>query len=119
MLFYKILTYSTPCVWALFTQFDFEDVDSLINGDETRSVGGSYDLSVTKDLSMGSLEGDIFAFANNDFQISSATGVVSFKSGGKLDMRSAKAMTIKTEAGGLNITSAGAVTETFGGSLTP
>ena len=95
-----------------------EDVDSLINGDETRSVGGSYDLSVTKDLSMGSLEGDIFAFANNDFQISSATGVVSFKSGGKLDMRSAKAMTIKTEAGGLNITSAGAVTETFGGSLT-
>ena len=90
-----------------------EDVDSLINGNETRSVGGSYDLSVTKDLSIGSLEGDIFAFANNDFQISTASGIVSMKAGDKLDIRSAKAMTIKTEANGLNITSTGAVSETF------
>tara|TARA_B100000579_G_scaffold434377_1_gene455157 strand:+ start:1023 stop:2390 length:1368 start_codon:yes stop_codon:yes gene_type:complete len=90
-----------------------EDVDSLINGNETRSVGGSYDLSVAKDLSIGSLEGDIFAFANNDFQISTASGIVSMKAGDKLDIRSAKAMTIKTEANGLNITSTGAVTETF------
>ena len=90
-----------------------EDVDSLINGNETRSVGGSYDLSVAKDLSIGSLEGDIFAFANNDFQISTASGIVSMKAGDKLDIRSAKAMTIKTEANGLNITSTGAVSETF------
>ena len=95
-----------------------EDCDNLINGDETRSVGGLYDLSVTKDLSMGSLQGDIFAFAEEDFQISAATGVLSFKSAGKLDMRSASAMTIKTEADGLNLISAGAVTETFSGSLT-
>ena len=94
-----------------------EDVDSLINGNETRSVGGSYDLSVTKDLSMGSLQGDIFAFANNDFQISAASGVVSFKSAGKLDMRSAKAMTIKSEtsiattaATTYNVTSTGETT---------
>jgi hypothetical protein len=33
-------------------------------------------------------------------------------------MRSAKAMTIKTEANGLNITSVGAVTETFSSTLT-
>ena len=90
-----------------------EDVDSLINGNETRSVGGSYDLSVAKDLSIGSLEGDIFAFASKDFQISTASGIVSMKAGDKLDIRSAKAMTIKTEANGLNITSTGAVTETF------
>ena len=90
-----------------------EDVDSLINGNETRSVGGSYDLSVAKDLSIGSLEGDIFAFASKDFQISTASGIVSMKAGDKLDIRSAKAMTIKTEANGLNITSTGAVSETF------
>jgi hypothetical protein len=62
---------------------------------------------------MGSLDGDIFAFASTDFQISAASGVVSFKAGDKLDMRSAKAMTIKTEADGLNLISVGAVTETF------
>jgi len=90
-----------------------EDVDNLINGNETRSVGGLFDLSVTKEISMGSLDGDIFAFASTDFQISAASGVVSFKAGDKLDMRSAKAMTIKTEADGLNLISVGAVTETF------
>jgi hypothetical protein len=86
-----------------------EDVDYTILGKETRSIGGSYDLSVTKDLSMGSLEGDIFAFAETDFQISTASGIVSMKAGDKLDMRSAKAMTIKTETT-CNITSTGEAT---------
>ncbi|SVC30976.1 uncharacterized protein METZ01_LOCUS283830, partial [marine metagenome] len=86
-----------------------EDVDYTILGNETRSIGGSYDLSVTKDLSMGSLEGDIFAFAETDFQISTASGIVSMKAGDKLDMRSAKAMTIKTETT-CNITSTGEAT---------
>jgi len=95
-----------------------EDVDYLIDGNETRSVGGLFDLAVTKEISMGSLTSDIFAFASTDFQISATTGVVSFKAGDKLDMRSAKAMTIKTEANGLNITSVGAVTETFSSTLT-
>ena len=95
-----------------------EDVDNLIDGNETRSVGGLFDLAVTKEISMGSLTSDIFAFASTDFQISATTGVVSFKAGDKLDMRSAKAMTIKTEANGLNITSVGAVTETFSSTLT-
>ena len=95
-----------------------EDVDNLSDGNETRSVGGLFDLAVTKEISMGSLTSDIYAFANTDFQISVASGVVSFKAGDKLDMRSAKAMTIKTEADGLNITSVGAVTETFSSTLT-
>ena len=90
-----------------------EDVDYLINGNETRSVGGLYDLAVTKEISIGSLTSDVFTFAETDFQIGAASGIVSFKAGDKLDMRSAKAMTIKTEADGLNITSTGAVTETF------
>ena len=90
-----------------------EDVDYLINGNETRSVGGLYDLAVTKEVSIGSLTSDVFAFAETDFQISAASGIVSFKAGDKLDMRSAKAMTIKTEADGLNVISIGAVTETF------
>ena len=94
-----------------------EDVDYTILGNETRSIGGSYDLSVTKDLSMGSLEGDIFAFAETDFQISTASGIVSMKAGDKLDMRSAKAMTIKSEtsiattaATTYNVTSTGETT---------
>ena len=90
-----------------------EDVDYLINGNETRSVGGLYDLAVTKEVSIGSLTSDVFAFAETDFQISAASGIVSFKAGDKLEMRSAKAMTIKTEADGLNVISIGAVTETF------
>ena len=95
-----------------------EDVDYLINGNETRSVGGLYDLAVTKEVSIGSLTSDVFAFAETDFQISAASGIVSFKAGDKLDMRSAKAMTIKTEADGLNVISIGAVTETFSSTLT-
>ena len=90
-----------------------EDVDYLIEGNETRSIGGLYDLAVTKEVSIGSLTSDVFAFAETDFQISAASGIVSFKAGDKLDMRSAKAMTIKTEADGLNVISIGAVTETF------
>ena len=90
-----------------------EDVDILVNGNESRSIGGTFDLSITKDFSVGSLTGDIFAFASKDFQISTASGIVSMKAGDKLDIRSAKSMTIKTEANGLNITSTGAVTETF------
>lgn len=95
-----------------------EDVDYLINGNETRSVGGLYDLAVTKEVSIGSLTSDVFAFAETDFQISAASGIVSFKAGDKLDMRSAKAMTIKTEADGLNVISIGAVIETFSSTLT-
>ena len=94
------------------------DVDYLINGNETRSVGGLYDLAVTKEVSIGSLTSDVFAFAETDFQISAASGIVSFKAGDKLDMRSAKAMTIKTEADGLNVISIGAVIETFSSTLT-
>ena len=95
-----------------------EDVDYLINGNETRSIGGLYDLAVTKEVSIGSLTSDVFAFAETDFQISAASGIVSFKAGDKLDMRSAKAMTIKTEADGLNVISIGAVIETFSSTLT-
>ena len=95
-----------------------EDVDYLINGNETRNIGGLYDLAATKRISITSLTSDIFAFAKTDFQISAASGIVSFKAGDKLDMRSAKAMTIKTEADGLNVISIGAVTETFSSTLT-
>ena len=90
-----------------------EDVDLLINGNETRNIGGIYDMIAAKDVTIASQEGNLFAFANTDFQISTASGVVSLKAGDKLDMRSAKAMTIKTEADGLNMISVGAVTETF------
>jgi len=95
-----------------------EDVDYIIKGNETRTIGGLYDLVVTKKVSIGSLTSDIFAFAETDFLISASSGIVSFKAGDKLDMRSAKAMNIKTEADGLNITSTGAVTETFSSTLT-
>ena len=95
-----------------------EDVDLLINGNETRNIGGIYDMIATKDVTIASQEGDLFAFAKTDFQISTASGVVSLKAGDKLDMRSAKAMTIKTEADGLNMISIGAVTETFSSTLT-
>ena len=95
-----------------------EDVDYLIGGNETRSVGGIYDVIVAKDILIGSQSGNFLAAANTDFQISTASGIVSFKAGDKLDMRSAKAMTIKTEADGLNVISTGAVIETFSSTLT-
>jgi len=95
-----------------------EDVDYLINGNETRSIGGLYDLVVVKRISIASLTSDILTFADRDFEISTASGIVSFKAGDKLDMRSAKAMTIKTEADGLNVISIGAVIETFSSTLT-
>ena len=75
-------------------------------------------MIAAKDVTIASQEGNLFAFANTDFQIRTSSGVVSLKAGDKLDMRSAKAMTIKTEADGLNMISIGAVTETFSSTLT-
>ena len=45
--------------------------------------------------------------------LTTVSGIMSFKTGDKLNMKSAKAMHIKTEADGLTIDSAGLVTENF------
>ena len=56
--------------------------------------------------------------ATNNISATTVSGIVSFKSGDKLNMKSAKAMDVKTEADGLTIYSEGLVTETFKASHT-
>ena len=93
-----------------------EDVDYIINGLETRKIGGSYDLAVTKHISIASLNSDILAIANTHIEIGAGTDF-SLHAGKILSVLSAKAMNIVTEANGLNITSTGAVIETFSSTL--
>ena len=57
--------------------------------------------------------GDITIAAFNNLSTTTISGITTFKSGDKLNMKSATAMDIKTEADGLTIYSEGLVTETF------
>ena len=93
-----------------------EDVDYIINGKETRKIGGSYDLAVTKHISIASLNSDIDVFSNTEIKIAAGTNFSLF-AGEILGLKSVKAMNIVTEADGLNITSTGAVTEIFSSTL--
>ena len=71
-------------------------------------------MSIGKKLSIASLGSDVNITAKNNMTITTLSGISSFKSGNKLNIKSADQMVIHTEATGLNITSAGAVLETFG-----
>ena len=51
--------------------------------------------------------------AKTNITASTQSGIVSIKAGDKLNVKSAKAMHIKTEADGLLVESTGAVTENF------
>ena len=84
-----------------------KDVDTVINGKESRTVGITSDLFVVGDKTVGSetyqdgytiicLE-KLHMVSLNDMSISVASGIMSLKSGTKLNMKSATEMTLHTE----------------------
>ena len=73
-----------------------KDVDVVIGGNEIRSVSGISALSVEGFINVNSTD-DIYITANTNLALSTTSGIMSFKSGDKLNMKSAKAMYIKTE----------------------
>ena len=101
------------------------DVDVVIGGNEIRSVSGISVLSVEEFINVNSSD-DIYITAKTNLAVSTTSGIMSFKSGDKLNMKSAKAMHVKTEADGLLVeslststwNSTGLVTENFDASHT-
>ena len=96
-----------------------EDVDTIIEGSETRTVNGiqGSKLNVVKDISVITLA-NMKLSAETNLTASTVSGIVTFSAGDKLNVKSAKAMDVKTEADGLTIYSEGLVTETFKASHT-
>ena len=90
-----------------------KDQDVSIFGNELRVVKGYFRHNVTGNIDQASLTGSIGWKAFTDISQATASGIITIKSGDKLNIKSAKAMDIKTEADGLNIYSEGLVTETF------
>ena len=92
-----------------------EDVDTLIEGNESRTVNGieGSDLYVRNNIFSIAMNGNHDMGAKTNITASTQEGLVSIKAGDKINMKSAKAMHIKTEADGLTIDSTGAVTENF------
>ena len=95
-----------------------KDQDVTIFGNEQRTIEGYFRHSVTGNITQKSTTGSISWEAFTDISQTTVTGITSFKSGDKLNIKSAKAMDVKTEADGLTIYSEGLVTETFKASHT-
>ena len=106
-------------------------VDTIIEKSEVRLINDTSKLSVQNSIEIaatgptysspprqGQISGDITIVANNNLSTTTLSGITSFKSGDKLNMKSATAMDVKTEADGLTIYSEGLVTETFKASHT-
>jgi hypothetical protein len=92
--------------------------DTLIEKSRLIIINDTDSLSVVNDINIGSTAGSITTVAKNNLSTTTVSGITSFKSGDKLNMKSAKAMDVKTEADGLTIYSEGLVTETFKASHT-
>ena len=84
-----------------------KDVDTVINGKESRTVGNTSDLFVVGDKTVGSetyqdgytiICGEkLHMVSLNDMSIAVSSGIMSLKSGTKLNMKSATEMTLHTE----------------------
>jgi len=105
------------------------NVDTVIEKSEVRIINDTSSLSVQNAIKVVATgptyseapyatSGDITIVANNNLSTTTLSGITSFKSGDKLNMKSATAMDVKTEADGLTIYSEGLVTETFKASHT-
>ena len=104
-------------------------IDTIIEKSEVRLINDTSSLSVQNAIKIVATgptyseapfgtSGDITIVANNNLSTTTLSGITSFKSGDKLNMKSATAMDVKTEADGLTIYSEGLVTETFKASHT-
>ena len=91
--------------------------DTLIEESRLIIINDTDSLSVVNDIKIGSTAGSITTVAKNNLSTTTVSGITSFKSGDKLNMKSAATMTIKSEST-TDWTSVGLVTETFQGSHT-
>ena len=91
--------------------------DLIIEETRFTLVNDTDSLNVINDITIVSGEGSITVLAYENLSTSTVSGITSFKSGDKLNMKSAAAMTIKSEST-TDWTSAGLVTETFQASHT-
>tara|TARA_B100000475_G_scaffold190860_1_gene163360 strand:+ start:668 stop:2104 length:1437 start_codon:yes stop_codon:yes gene_type:complete len=73
-----------------------EDVDIVIDKNETRLVNGTSTLNVVKDYAITSLD-SVDILASDHLTGTTISGIMSFKSGDKLNMKSAALMHIKSE----------------------
>ena len=71
------------------------DFDVTIGGNETRIVGGNFDLNVTKNLTQISLA-DILVNAKNNMSLKTTTGIVAIGAGSNVNIRSSAEMKIKS-----------------------
>lgn len=90
-----------------------EDVDIVIDKNETRVVNGTSTLNIVDDYAITSLK-SIDLIASDHLSTTTISGIMSYKSGGKLNMKSANDMTIKAETT-FTGTSTGVGTLTFSG----
>ena len=71
------------------------DFDIQIGGNESRIVGGNFDLNVTKNLTQISLA-DILVNAKNNMSLKTTTGIVAIGAGSNVNIRSSAEMKIKS-----------------------
>ena len=73
-----------------------EDVDIVIDKNETRIVNGTSTLNIVDDYAITSLK-SIDLIASDHLSATTVSGIMSYKSGGKLNMKSSNVMTIVSE----------------------
>ena len=91
--------------------------DTIIEKSRLMVINDTDSLSVVNDINIGSTAGSITTVAKNNLSTTTVSGITSFKSGDKLNMKSVATMTIHSE-NTTDWTSAGLVTETFQASHT-
>ena len=79
-----------------------EDMDIVIDKNETRIVNGTSTLNIIDDYAITSLK-SIDLIASDHLSATTISGIMSYKSGGKLNMKSANDMTIKSETFGITL----------------
>ena len=73
-----------------------EDMDIVIDKNETRIVNGTSTLNIVDDYAITSLK-SIDLIASDHLSATTVSGIMSYKSGGKLNMKSANVMTIDSQ----------------------
>jgi len=75
-----------------------QDVNVTTEGDETRINNGKFDLVAKSDISAITTGGKMLLNASGNVSIDAVSGIMAFKSGTTLNMKSAQKMTITSEA---------------------
>ena len=71
--------------------------DTVIEESRLMVINDTDSLSVVNDIKIGSTDGSITTVAKNNLSTTTVSGITSFKSGDKLNMKSAAAMHVKSE----------------------